>query len=43
MFAYGPMQMSAARYYSEIGIEYLLYPLALAGGSWVFARPATNV
>jgi hypothetical protein len=26
MFAYGPMQMTAPRYYSEIGISYLTFP-----------------
>jgi hypothetical protein len=43
MFAYGPMQMSAARYYSEIGAGYLLYPAFLAGAAWVFrSRPQTT-
>ncbi len=27
MFAFGPMKMTAARYYSEIGLDYLIYPL----------------
>jgi hypothetical protein len=35
MFAYGPMKMSAARYYSEIGAGYLLYPAFLAGAAAV--------
>ena len=39
MFAYGPMQMTAARYYSEIGAGYLLYPAFLWGNAWV-RRPA---
>jgi len=26
MFSYGPMQMTAAQYYSEIGADYLIYP-----------------
>ena len=26
MFAYGPMQMTAPRYYSEIGLAYLTFP-----------------
>lgn len=26
MFAYGPMQMTAPRYYSEIGLAYLAFP-----------------
>ncbi len=29
MFAYGPMKMSAAQYYSEIGAAYLIYPAFL--------------
>ena len=35
MFAYGPMKMTAARYYSEIGAGYLLFPAFLAGAAWV--------
>jgi hypothetical protein len=35
MFAYGPMKMTAAKYYSEIGAGYLLYPAFLAGTAWV--------
>jgi hypothetical protein len=35
MFHYGPMKMTAARYYSEIGAGYLLYPAFLAGSVWV--------
>ena len=35
MFAYGPMKMTAARYYAEIGAGYLLYPAFLAGTAWV--------
>ncbi len=27
MFAFGPMKMTAARYYSEIGLDYLIFPL----------------
>jgi hypothetical protein len=38
MFAYGPMRMSAARYYAEIGSGYLLYPAFLAGAAWAFRR-----
>jgi hypothetical protein len=38
MFAYGPMRMSAARYYAEIGSGYLLYPAFLAGSAWAFGR-----
>lgn len=26
MFAYGPMQMTASRYYSEIGVGHLAFP-----------------
>jgi hypothetical protein len=26
MFAYGPMKMTAAKYYSEIGVDYLIFP-----------------
>jgi hypothetical protein len=29
MFAYGPMKMTAAHYYSEIGAAYLIYPAFL--------------
>ncbi len=38
MFARGPMQMSAAAYYSEIGLIYLIYPMF---GFWAsrLARP----
>jgi hypothetical protein len=35
MFHYGPMKMTAARYYSEIGAGYLLYPAFLSGSVWV--------
>lgn len=38
MFAYGPMRMSAARYYAGIGSGYLLYPAFLAGAAWAFGR-----
>jgi hypothetical protein len=38
MFGFGPMQMTAAHYYSDIGTDYLVYPLFLAGGVWAF-RP----
>ncbi len=27
MFAYGPMRMEAAAYYSQIGLDYLTFPL----------------
>jgi len=35
MFSYGPMKMTAAQYYSEIGAGYLLYPAFLGGSAWV--------
>jgi len=38
MFSYGPMRMSAARYYAEIGSGYLLYPAFLASAAWAFGR-----
>lgn len=34
MFAYGPMKMTAWRYYCEIGAGYLLYPAFLWGNVW---------
>ena len=33
MFAYGPMKMTAAAYYSEIGAAYLLIPAVAFGAS----------
>ena len=33
MFAFGPMQMTAAQYYSEIGLEYLIYPIVAIGAA----------
>ena len=42
MFAYGPMRMSPAHYYSEIGAAYLLYPAFLTGACWFAGkRPRT--
>jgi len=41
MFAYGPMRMTAAQYYSEIGAGYLLYPAFLAGAAWLAPKPLT--
>jgi len=35
MFAYGPMRMTAASYYSEIGAGYLLFPAFLMGAAWM--------
>ena len=35
MFAFGPMKMSMAQYYSNIGAGYLLYPVFLSGCVWV--------
>jgi hypothetical protein len=37
MFAYGPMKMTAAAYYSEIGLTYLAIP-AFAWGAARLAR-----
>jgi hypothetical protein len=37
MFAYGPMQMTAEAYYSEIGLSYLAFP-AFALGAARLAR-----
>jgi len=37
MFAYGPMKMPAATYYSEIGAAYLLFP-TVAFGAALLAR-----
>ena len=33
MFAYGPMKMTAANYYSQIGVDYLIYPLFAFGAA----------
>ena len=38
MFAYGPMRMTAARYYSEIASGYLLYPAFLTGAAWLLGK-----
>jgi len=38
MFAYGPMRMTPARYYSEIGSGYLLYPAFLTGAAWLLGK-----
>jgi uncharacterized membrane protein YpjA len=35
MFAYGPMKMTAAKYYSEIGLSYLIYPAFGFGAAWL--------
>jgi hypothetical protein len=40
MFAYGPMRMTAAAYYSAIGLDYLIYPLYALGAAWL-ARTQT--
>jgi hypothetical protein len=42
MFAYGPMRMTAARYYAEIGSAYLLYPAFLTGAAWLATRSQTH-
>ncbi|HMD97417.1 MAG TPA: hypothetical protein VKM93_08850 [Terriglobia bacterium] len=33
MFAYGPMKMTAANYYSEIGLAYLIFPAFALGAA----------
>lgn len=33
MFAYGPMKMTAAHYYSEIGVAYLAFPAFAFGAA----------
>jgi hypothetical protein len=33
MFAYGPMKMTVARYYSEIGLSYLIFPAFAFGAA----------
>jgi hypothetical protein len=35
MFAYGPMKMTVANYYSEIGLSYLIYPAFGFGAAWL--------
>ena len=35
MFAYGPMKMTAAAYYSEIGTSYLIYPAFALEAAWL--------
>jgi uncharacterized membrane protein (DUF373 family) len=35
MFAYGPMKMTATAYYSEIGLDYLIFPLYALGAAWL--------
>ena len=43
MFFYGPMRMSPAHYYSEIGAGYLLYPAFLTGACWISQKQPRNV
>ncbi len=43
MFAYGPMRMSAAHYYSEIGAGYLLYPAFLTGACWIARKQQRRI
>jgi hypothetical protein len=43
MFAYGPMRMSAAHYYSEIGAGYLLYPAFLTGACWIVRKQPRTI
>ena len=43
MFAYGPMKMTAAKYYSEIGLDYLIYPVfAFGAASLIGSRRAAQ-
>ena len=35
LFAYGPMKMTVAKYYSEIGLSYLIYPAFGFGAGWL--------
>jgi len=42
MFAFGPMQMPAARYYSEIGSAYLIFPLFAFGAAWLARAPKAH-
>ena len=34
MFAYGPMKMTAAQYYTQIGVDYAIYPAILIFVAW---------
>ena len=38
MFSYGPMQMTAAAYYSEIGLAYLAFPIFALGAARLVER-----
>jgi uncharacterized membrane protein YpjA len=39
MFAYGPMKMTAAGYYSQIGLDYLIFPaFAFAAASLALSQ-----
>ena len=38
MFAYGPMKMTAAAYYSEIGLAYLAFPVFAIQAAWLARR-----
>jgi len=38
MFAYGPMKMTAASYYSEIGLVYLIFPVFAFGAARLARR-----
>ncbi|MBZ5619820.1 MAG: hypothetical protein LAQ69_14010 [Acidobacteriia bacterium] len=33
MFAFGPMKMDASKYYSEIGLDYLIFPVFAFGAA----------
>ena len=40
MFAYGPMKMTAAKYYSEIGVDYLIFPVFALAASRLAPKDA---
>jgi len=42
MFAYGPMKMTIAKYYSEIGVAYLLFPAFAFGAARLVSPRATT-
>ncbi len=42
MFAYGPMKMTAAGYYSSIGLDYLIFPIFGFGAAWTATRSAAR-
>ena len=34
-FSYGPMKMAASQYYSEIGVDYSIYPVFAVAAGWL--------